>query len=156
MKFKRKLNWISLFPGIFFGHFFEKNDYNIGPGAHLYFMYRLTAFGILNFVLFFWIFIKHIKYNIRIFSQSFSFYFLLSALSIIILGLIKNLAGRELWYMYFFILPGLYYLPLLIRETTHNLNGKDLSDSKSLSVKWELFFYVLMIFLLEGQRRTDN
>lgn len=107
------LLWDAFRKSPFLGHFFEKNDYNIGPGAHLYFMYRLTAFGILNFVLFFWIFIKHIKYNIRIFSQSFSFYFLLSALSIIILGLIKNLAGRELWYMYFFIIPGLYYLPLI-------------------------------------------
>lgn len=97
----------------FNGHFIEESDYKIGEGAHIYFMYRLTAFGIFNFILFIIIFIKHIKSNIKIFSESFSFYFLLSALSIIFLGLMKNLAGRELWYMYFFILPGLYYLPII-------------------------------------------
>ncbi len=107
------LLWKAFRASPFLGHLIKKNDYSISAGAHLYFMYRLTAFGILNFVLFFGIFIKHIKYNIRVFSQSFSFYFLLSAFSIIVLGLMKNLAGRELWYIYFFIIPGLYYLPLL-------------------------------------------
>ena len=115
----------------FFGHLIEENDSKIGAGAHLYFMYRLTAFGILNFVFFIGIFIKHIKYNMKIFSQGFSFYFLLSALSIIILGLMKNLAGRELWYMYFFIIPGLYYLPVLTHGKSNNSCINDLSVSKN-------------------------
>jgi len=115
----------------FNGHFIEESDYKIGEGAHIYFMYRLTAFGIFNFILFIIIFIKHIRYNIKIFSEGFSFYFLLSALSIIVLGLMKNLAGRELWYMYFFILPGLYYLPVLIRGKYNNSNGQGLNVSKN-------------------------
>ncbi len=104
----------------FNGHFIEESDYKIGEGAHIYFMYRLTAFGILNFIMFIIIFINHIKSNIKIFSERFSFYFLLSALSILVLGLMKNLAGRELWYMYFFIIPGLYYLPILKMKKSNN------------------------------------
>lgn len=121
------LLWNAFRVSPLFGHFIEKSDYNISPGAHLYFMYRLATFGILNFVFFLGIFIKHIKYNMRIFSQDFSFYFLLSAFSLIILGLMKNLAGRELWYMYFFIIPGLYYLPVLSSGKSKITYTKDLN-----------------------------
>lgn len=95
------------------GYFLTENDKKITEGGHLYFMYRVTAFGIIYFILFALIFVKYIKLNMELFNESYSFYFLLSVLSIIVLGLIKNLAGRELWYIYFFILPALYYLPII-------------------------------------------
>ena len=95
------------------GYFSTNGPINVGPGAHLYWMYRLAVFGLAGFLPFLIIFYLHIKNTHKILEQEFSYYFLLSAFSIIALGLMKNLAGRELWYMYFFIIPGLNYLPLL-------------------------------------------
>ena len=43
-------------------------------------------------------------------------YFLLSLLSMVALGAMKTLIGRELWYTFFIIVPGLYYLPLLKKK----------------------------------------
>lgn len=101
-----------------FGYYLSENTYSIGAGAHLYFMYRLTAFGLINFIFFSAIFILHIKFNMKVFNENYAFYFLLSSLSVILLGLIKTLGGRELWYMYFFLIPGLYYLPVIKGRNT--------------------------------------
>lgn len=107
------LLWKAFTENPMLGHFFSNRGFKIEEGGHIYFMYRLAAFGIINFIPFIIIYIRHIKTNLRIFNQRFNFFFLLSALSIIIMGLMKNLGSRELWYMYFFIVPGLYYLPIL-------------------------------------------
>lgn len=86
-------------------------------GAHLYWMNRLAIFGIVGFgmsILF------HRFYLInqeKKFDESFAIYFLLASFSILSYGLIKNLGGREVWYMYFVIIPGAYYLPLLNKKT---------------------------------------
>ena len=47
------------------------------------------------------------------FDKEYTFYFLISSISISILKIMKILAGREMWYMFFIIVPVLYYLPLL-------------------------------------------
>jgi len=54
---------------------------------------------------------------LRYFDKQFAFYFLLSVFSIIALGTMKTLTGRDLWYTFFIILPGFYYLPLLKKNT---------------------------------------
>jgi hypothetical protein len=104
------------------GFYNSDSKFNIGPGAHLYWMNKLTVFGILGFIPYILIFYFHFRENSEQFSQEFLFYFVLSALSVIALGLMKNLAGREFWYMYFFIIPGMYHSSLLKNERTGNVN----------------------------------
>lgn len=88
------------------------NGYN-GAGAHLYWMNKLTIIGILGFVFFILIPYGFIKNQLRHFNSTYKFYYILASLSILSYGLMKNLAGRETWYTFFIILPGMYYLPLL-------------------------------------------
>jgi hypothetical protein len=84
--------------------------------GHLHWMNKLAVFGLLGTLPFLWIVAQQIRTNLKIFDKEFSFYFLLSMLSIIALGCIKALGGKELWYMYFIIIPGFYYIPLLKKE----------------------------------------
>lgn len=104
------------------GHLSFKGAINIGEGAHLFWFYKLAAFGIVFFILYIRIFFNHFLFTIEVFSERVRFYYILSLISIIILGVIKNLAGRELWYFYFFILQGTYYLPLLNKKDINSLN----------------------------------
>jgi hypothetical protein len=41
---------------------------------------------------------------------------MLSAATIIFLGLLKAIGGREPWLMLILVIPGLYYLPLLEKQ----------------------------------------
>jgi hypothetical protein len=95
------------------------NNYNL-EGAHLYWMNKLTITGILGLLLFFFIPYNFIKNNIRQFDTRYKLYYLLAALSIISYGFIKAVGGRETWYSFFIILPGLYYLPLLKKKDNNN------------------------------------
>lgn len=88
-------------------------------GGHLYWMNKLTVTGIIGLIFFLWIPFKFIKENLRYFNSSYKFYYSIASLSILCYGLIKVIGGRETWYAFFIILPGLYYLPLLKK-------GKDL------------------------------
>jgi hypothetical protein len=110
--------WEAFNQNPIFGYFYKKNNVDITPGGHLYFMYKLAGWGILNFVGFLLIFVKCFKVNIKRYDEKYSFYFFLSFLSIITLGLFKHLVTRDLWYMIFFILPGLYYLKILKKGKT--------------------------------------
>jgi hypothetical protein len=91
---------------------------DISAGGHLFWMNKLTTYGILGFIPFILIFYFHIKRCIKQFDPEFTFYFLLSMFSGIGLGLMKTLAGMDFWIMFFFIIPGMYYLPLLKKGTS--------------------------------------
>lgn len=97
----------------FLGHYTSPEITDIGPGGHLYWMNKLTIFGILGFVPFLLIHYIFIRSSLRYVNKEYLFYYLISVVSIIILGLFKNLAGREMWFVYFVILPGFFNLPLL-------------------------------------------
>jgi hypothetical protein len=84
-----------------------------GGGAHLYWMNKLIVTGIIWFILFLYIPYKFIRDNLQHFNSAYKFYYILASISILSYGLIKVIAGRETWYAFFIILPGLYYLPLL-------------------------------------------
>jgi hypothetical protein len=84
-----------------------------GSGAHLYWMNKLTVTGIIGLILFLIIPYCFIRNNLRLFDSTYKYYYILASLSILSYGLMKNLIGRETWYAFFIILPGLYYLPLL-------------------------------------------
>jgi len=85
--------------------------------GHLHWMNKLAVYGLIGTIPFFIILFNFIKLNLSFFDKEFSYYFLLSISSILILGSMKTLGGRELWYTYFIIVPGLYYLPLLKKQT---------------------------------------
>jgi hypothetical protein len=88
------------------------NGYH-GEGAHLHWMNKLIIMGIIGFILFLYIPYKFIRNNLQHFNSAYKFYYILASLSILSYGLIKVIAGRETWYAFFIILPGMYYLPLL-------------------------------------------
>ncbi len=84
--------------------------YEVVIGAHLFWMSRLTLWGIFGFIGYLAILKNIFKPVIKIFDKDFRFYYLLSLLSIIIMGLMKNLGGREIYIMLLIIIPGFYYL----------------------------------------------
>lgn len=82
-------------------------------GTHLYWMNKLTITGVIGFSIFFYIPYSHIRNRIRYFSDEYIFYFILASLSILSYGLLKGISGRDAWYTFFIIIPGMYYLSLL-------------------------------------------
>jgi hypothetical protein len=124
----------SFFINPWTGHYFAGLTNDISEGAHLHWMNKLASYGFLGSLPFFYIIYTFIKGSLKYFQKEFVFYFLLAVLSIVVLGLMKALAGREMWYMFFIIVSGLYYLPLLKKK--NNFNSTDSSDnnrSKSLN-----------------------
>jgi hypothetical protein len=103
----------------------EKGKGYTSLGAHLYWMNKLTTTGIVGLVLFSFILMYFIRNQLKHFDSAFKFYYILASVSILSYGLIKNISGRETWYAFFIILPGLYYLPLLKK-----MNGDQLENKK--------------------------
>jgi hypothetical protein len=90
---------------------YESNfDYDMATGAHLYFMSRLALWGIFGFIGYLLIIRTVFKPVIRLFDQEFKFYYFLSLFSVVLLGLLKNLGGREPYIMLLIIIPGLYLI----------------------------------------------
>jgi hypothetical protein len=88
------------------------NGYN-GAGAHLHWMNKLTVTGIFGFLTFLIIPIYFIKSTIRHFNSEYKFFYFIASIAILSYGMIKTLTGREAWYAFFIVLPGMYYLPIL-------------------------------------------
>jgi hypothetical protein len=110
--------WESFRANPLFGHYLSSLKYkDITLGAHLFWMNKLGVFGLLGTIPFAFIIYRFIKINLRYFDKEFAFYFLLSVFSIIGLGAMKTLIGRELWYTFFILVPGFYYLPLLKKKS---------------------------------------
>lgn len=108
------------------------NGYNL-EGGHLYWMNKLTTTGIMGLIFFLSILFNFIKRNIRYFDSSFKFNYYLSSLAILSYGIIKVIAGREAWYTFFIILPGLYFLPLLKKSSIKtNVSGNEILISKNI------------------------
>lgn len=82
-------------------------------GGHLFWMNKLTITGIIGLLIFLAILYFQIKNNLQYFDSIYKFYYIIAALSIIIIGITKVIGGRDTWYTFFILLPGLYYLPLL-------------------------------------------
>ncbi len=93
-------------------------SYAMDVGGHLYWMSRLTLWGIFGFGAYLIILRNIFKPVLRIFNEEFRFYYLLSLLSVIILGFMKALGGREPYIMLLIIIPGLYYLSLQAEKNT--------------------------------------
>lgn len=102
------------------GCYFFSDKYGNGykpEGAHLHWMNKLTVTGIIGFLIFFFIPYNFIKNSLQYFDSTYRFYYILASLSILSYGLIKQIGGRETWYAFFIIIPGIYYLPLLKKKS---------------------------------------
>jgi len=86
---------------------------DIAAGAHLYWMNRLTLWGIPGFLFFVFVLYKIYKSISSLFDAGYRYYYFLSVMAIILLGLIKAVGGRDHWLILIVVIPGLYYLPLL-------------------------------------------
>ena len=125
-RYTELLNSFSQSP--IFGVSFRKDALYDQAGGHLFWMNRIAVIGIFGIFFYIQIYIRNISFVLKnIFNSTFKVYYLLSIFSILGLGLIKNLAGRETWFMLFFILPGLYYLPLASKKSRKNYQNNDLS-----------------------------
>ena len=99
-----------------FGAFYKPEEMKVinnGGGFHLYWMYKLATTGVIVFLVFLYIPYIFIKNNLRYFNPTYKLYYILASLAILSYGLTKVIGGRETWYAFFVILPGLYFLPLL-------------------------------------------
>lgn len=98
-------------------------SFDISEGGHLYWMNKLAVFGLVGLLLYAKIHVDHLVQTVKTLDKDFTFYFLVAALGGLGMGLAKNIVGREFWYTYFVILPGLQYLPLLKRSSQVLENG---------------------------------
>jgi len=92
--------------------------------GHLYWMFKLSMLGIVNFLFYLSIFVCFIKEQKRYLSREYFYYFSIAALSVLLYGVFKVTGGREAWYFIFVIAPGLYYLPLSVSSKSRYSIGK--------------------------------
>jgi len=92
------------------------SNIDIQPGGHLYWMNRLSQWGLIGFTFYIILLVK-IYLSIRnLFNKEFGFYYFLCILTFIIFGLMKNIAGREPYLVLIVVIPSFYYLPLLNKQ----------------------------------------
>ena len=101
----------------------------IGAGvqgdAHLYWLNLLAQFGLLGALPMFWLTYQHIKRVYFLLSEECRFYFLLSMLTFISLGLVKTITSFLTFITVFFVVPGMFYL-----ESYGNINREKIGESK--------------------------
>ncbi len=91
-------------------------SYPRGAWTHLYWMYRLALWGVPGFLFFVFVLFQIVKAVAFVFDTQSKFYYLLCVGAFVLLGLMKNIAGREPFLMLLVIIPGLYFQPLLDRN----------------------------------------
>ncbi len=116
--------------GCFYSGGTDNHGY-LGEGAHLYWMNKLTTTGLLGFIFFIIIIINYIKTAVSSIPEKIKYYFLMALFSFIFYGLIKAISGRDAWYCFFIVLPGLTYLPLLGQKKRKPSLTKRLSLNKN-------------------------
>lgn len=101
--------------GCFFMSDSNGRGYN-SAGGHLFWMNKLTVTGIIGLLFFAAIPYLFIRRSIKLIPQRMKFYYLIALFAYISYGFIKNLGGHS-WYVFFVIVPGMAYLPLLNRSS---------------------------------------
>lgn len=100
-----------------------KNNYDV-MGVHLHWMNKLTVTGIMGFIFFALILNTYMRQIIKKMDKDYRYFFLLATFSILSYGFLKTLIGRHAWYMFFVIIPGINYLPLLFNKKIKNIINK--------------------------------
>ncbi|MFC2096249.1 hypothetical protein ACFLQ3_00950 [Bacteroidota bacterium] len=122
----RGLRYVELFNVFikkpFLGDASYYNPFNkeLALGGHLYWMSRLTLLGIGGFMAYLTIIAIIFKNVLSMFDSEFKYYYLLSILSVILLGLLKNIIWLELWLILLIIIPGLYFNKYLLQVNQKN------------------------------------
>lgn len=124
---------LSLKP--FLGHSSYDSNMNIGAGAHLYWMNRLAIWGIPGFLFFIFVLYKLFRNIGSQFEPGYRYYYFLSVMTVILLGLTKAIGGREPWLILIIIIPGMYYLPLIYKNKTISHNPDPSIPSKGIIKK---------------------
>lgn len=126
--------WLAFVASPIFGDasYNSRYAYELSKGAHLFWMSRLALWGIVGFVPFIWLLYRNFKEIYFFFSSEFRFYYLLSVLSFVALGLIKYVNFIESFLVLFVIIPGLYLV------TVNNNSMKPIREKnyKSHSAKF--------------------
>lgn len=100
------------------GCFFMEDSPTYKPETyHVHWMHKIVITGIIFFLFYIQIFIRFIKENLKNAMGQYQYFFILSIIAILMYGVFKAIVGRECWYMFFVILPGMYYLPLLNKKS---------------------------------------
>jgi hypothetical protein len=86
--------------------------------GHIYWINKLAVYGLVGFIPFVILFYRIINENMRRFDTEYKYYYLVSVFGIIALGMMKALAGREMWYFVLIFTTGMYYLPLLKKDAS--------------------------------------
>ena len=84
--------------------------HSVAVGGHLYWMNKLTIWGLPGFLFFIFILFRLFKSINSLFDRRFRYYYFLCVEAFIFLGLIKHVGGREPFLMLIVIIPGLYFL----------------------------------------------
>ena len=82
-------------------------DYAMARGGHLFWMSRLALWGIIGFMGFIYLLYINFKQIYLIIPQYYRYYYLLSVLSFIILGLMKSINMLESALVLYVIIPGI-------------------------------------------------
>jgi hypothetical protein len=99
-----------------FGYSIYQPNANTMGGGHLYWINKLAVFGLIGFVPFVIFYYKHFRKQLEEFGEQYRFYFLVSVLSIVALGFMKVIGGREMWTGLVFVIPAMYYMPMVIKR----------------------------------------
>lgn len=99
-----------------FGYSVYNPNNDTMAGEHLYWMNKLATFGLVGFVPFLVFYFRHFSKQAKFVGEQYRFYLLLSAFAVFILGWMKVLAGREMWIGLIFIVPGMYYIPAILKR----------------------------------------
>jgi hypothetical protein len=114
----------ALIASPFLGDASYNSNLDIAGGAHLYWMNKLTLWGIPGFLFYIYILYRIFKKISSLFNISYRFYYFLSVVALIFLGLTKVIGGREPWLFLIVIIPGFYFLPVT-RQTNNKANYFD-------------------------------
>ena len=102
--------WQAFYASPLFGDasYRSNYEYTMTVGGHLFWMSRLALWGISGFILFIWLLYKNFRIVYYFLNSQVRYYYLLSVLAFIALGLVKNLNFVESFLVLFLIIPGFY------------------------------------------------
>ncbi len=84
-----------------------------GPSTgHSFWLDRFSMYGILGMLPFFFIYRYQFLRNNSLFSETYKFYYLLTLLIFITMGIMKNMAGAHFTLSFLLLIPGIYHTDL--------------------------------------------
>lgn len=81
-----------------------------GEVAHLYWLYSWAIFGIIGFIPLIYVVYYEVRIIYKRMDKSFSFYYILSVFLYILLGFLKNMTGKEMMFLIYFVIPSSGFL----------------------------------------------